>query len=944
MNKLKFFLLYIAIALAGTANAKTAINLDPDKANQMSVTFSEEGWIHTIKTNGTDPYACTTPLSIDLPYAEYKIQFQYTATKDIDGLQVFFLEKQSDGNYNTTEARSTKFGTLPATSVFQTATFIISKQMEDWNWGKAGDILRFDFGSNADNNIVIQLLGINGTDPWVESGRKDADAQEAARYLSTAYPCEISYVEVTSDQVKITGKTTKSDCHLLDGRSYARVHSGNFVSHIDGTLPSGDFTIVVDRYVYSEGYTYDRILSKWVIADANENLVSHARYADKVPELCVAAPGVFKSKKGLANITTASKEDFGEDELGIHSTTLNIVANNFIACNKNAAFAGDDDTETYDYLGTTYYIKKSKIAEYDALIQDCYNKGVVVAAVILFKSTGGTDQTGEVQYNHVMHHEECDGGNYAMPDLTDAEGSHAYAATINYLAQRYSTGEHGRIHHWIMQKEIDDQLTWTNMGDNPRLLRYIEAYEKSLRLTYNIVRQYDRNAYVLASLGSSWTGLKVDNPNYFASKSILNQLVNYSKLEGDFRWGVAYNPYPQDVYSPDFWNKDTRATYNENTKLCTLKNLEVLSDWALKRENYYKGEEKRLVILAECGTNAYLDSSENEEVQATGAAWAWKKANTNAGIDAIMWNSWADTAEGVEDGIYLGLRRNDEYTSYRGAWNIWADAGTGAEKATFAQYLEKLSVENWDAINAPVQITDAEYYRLNIDTTTASGTTATYDNSTHCYSFTTNGGDPQVLTAAITSDISVNANVLAFDYKSDKDFELQIFFANYNSSDRSYSLSEANSIRVKLPIAHEWIRTYINIAAYRDTYGWGCANDKLRIDLGGDSNIGANIGLRHMMLNSGQVEETVYLPVSLADTEIGNCTVTESRPGEYTIAATASDPNFMTQKLDTNLETTATTLIFEYKATADIDKVQFFFVDHNATEVRSLKVNLGIFS
>ncbi len=78
---------------------------------------------------------------------------------------------------------------------------------------------------------------------------------------------------------------------------------------------------------------------------------------------------------------------------------------------------------------------------------------------------------------------------------------------------------------------------------------------------------------------------------------MLTQNVRYSEVEGDFWWGVAYHPYPENLTKSDFWKNDTQSTYNPNTKFVTFKNLEVINDWILADENRYNGSVKRNLFL-----------------------------------------------------------------------------------------------------------------------------------------------------------------------------------------------------------------------------------------------------------------------------------------------------------------------------------------------------------
>lgn len=176
-----------------------------------------------------------------------------------------------------------------------------------------------------------------------------------------------------------------------------------------------------------------------------------------------------------------------------------------------------------------------------------------------------------------------------MPNLTTAKAFNLYAAALEHMASTHCTPGN-RISHWIMHNEVDFANEWTNMGDQP-MMRYLDRYIKSMRICYNIARQYDQNASVLGSYTHCWT---LADGNY-APKKMLEATVAYSEAEGDFRWGVAYHPYPQDLTKPSFWIDDTQATYSLNSKYVTFKNLEVIDAWIRQKENFYKGKTKRPV-------------------------------------------------------------------------------------------------------------------------------------------------------------------------------------------------------------------------------------------------------------------------------------------------------------------------------------------------------------
>lgn len=900
MNILKSILIFSTAMLGITAMANTGLGFNQSTASGLNIS-KDASSVYTIVTTNTDPHVKCDALSAALPFGDAKLQFQYQASADVDDLQLFFCDPE-------TEARSIHAGAvLKKTDVWQTATINIACAKNSFSWGSAGNILRMDFGNKSGITIKIRYMGINGSETPSDA-TKNTQSAAIAQYLSTTYPAEITDVKVTENKVIITGKTVADGCKLIDIRAYGTsAPLSNFADVAN--LPKGNFTIEKDRYIAVEGFTYDRLLSKWAVTDAGYSIQSHARYSDEVAAIRHAQPGVFKSKKGLGGIFNVNLGDI--DNLGLHSVTFNTILNAVISINKTS-----DYTIPYEYCGKTYYINPTQQDYNDMILKTCEQKGVVVAAIILI------NDGGDPQYATTMRHPECSGGFYTMPDMTDIEGMHAYAASISYLADRYSQTGNGRIHHWIMHNEVDQHRTWTNMGSTPLLLRYMDAYQKSLRLTSNIVRQYDPNAYVLGSYTSCWTGMNGDGG--YQPKTMMDLMVTYGNVEGDYRWGIADHPYPQDFFKPKFWIEDTNATYDESAGSCTFKNIEVISDWVLRREHYYKGTEKRILLFSENGVNSMDNSEANLKIQAAGACWAWKKVKRNAGVDAIMWHNWFDHPAEAADGVRLGLK--DSNLNPKRSWYVWQAAGTATEEAVFDEYKSVIGISSWDQIHAGVAKNGNEWQRFNLDTSTASGIKATYDGNYQCYTLVTTNTDPQILTDATTAALSTNSNVLAFDYQSDKDFTLQIFFSPFASEERS--------IKVPLKATSSWQRTYVDIAAMRNVYTWGAAGSQLRIDVGNASGITAK--LRHLCVNSGEIESHAVLGIT--SDGANKCTVTGDNSGAYTAVTSGSDPNFYSTKLPANLKTDANKLIFEYQSSTTLPTLQFYFVDY-AGELRSVKVS-----
>ena len=505
-------------------------------------------------------------------------------------------------------------------------------------------------------------------------GDKYQMAANIKDYLAKDYPSKVTNVQVTSDKVIIKGNCGGSGTYLL-----AEITPWQDVTELEKypytqDLSGGGFTVTVDRIVPNrEGIRYDKVFSKWAVVKVDgdrQTLDSHARYADDVVPKKSPEAVPLRNKKGFgAGDTDLYFSDCKEMNVG--SITMNVVLNDYIK----------GEGSGYSYGGQNYSLGAFK--DYvDRVTRRAGEMDLVVSAIIL------------CQTNSIFKDPENKGGNYTMPNLTTAKAFNLYAAALEHMASTHCTPGN-RISHWIMHNEVDFANEWTNMGDQP-MMRYLDRYIKSMRICYNIARQYDQNASVLGSYTHCWT---VADGNY-APKKMLEATVAYSEAEGDFRWGVAYHPYPQDLTKPSFWVNDTQATYSLNSKYVTFKNLEVIDAWIRQKENFYKGKTKRVLFLSEQGTNSPSYSESDLALQAAGGAWAWKKVSKLDGIDAIQWHNWADNK--AEGGLRIGLRTFAEGSvsnlTSKPVWYVWKAAGTAEEDSVFDQYKTTLGISDWDSI------------------------------------------------------------------------------------------------------------------------------------------------------------------------------------------------------------------------------------------------------
>lgn len=661
---------------------RVALTIPNEDINQ--VTYSASGGVYSFQTTGEDPHVRCSALPRNLFTEETALYFEYKSTTGINDLQLFF------GN-TWSEARSKHCGGFAATDDWTPVEIDLSSEVANFKWKWVGQYLRMDFGTQSGKQISIRNIFVQPKG-GIPKDRKFDLANHLNRYLYTPYNSRVDYVYVDNNVVSVQGTANGSGSfYLVEVPPYVDVTEE---THFETRIPiqSGNFDVTTERHANRNGHIYDRALSKWAIVRANGNtdeLVSTARYADEVEAKRNPEPIVLKNKKGLGSDFDSPYFMPDVKEMNIGSINVNVELSDIVAISPNTF----SDCSPYEYGGRTYYINNVNVRQLDERCKGCTDLGVVVNAIILVASN-----PRDAEVKKTIVYPGNTGGYFTMPNLTTLEGTMLYAAFFNFLADHYSSGEYGRINNLIMHNEIDCGQTWTNMGTVP-VMTFMDAYNKSIRLAYNIFRQYDQNVWVLQSQTNYWNVI-TDNGAGYSTHNMLRKTLDFIKVEGDFKWGVALHSYPCNMFEPRFWIYDTEATYDLDTKRLSFKNLEVMHHWMLAPSHLYKGKTKRICFLSENGTHSPDYTSSSLGYQAAGAAWAWMKTKKLSGIDAIQWHNFLDNR--YEGGLMIGLRYFNDYSAdpsgKKPAWYVWQVADTDGEEGYYAHYRNVIGISSWDDI------------------------------------------------------------------------------------------------------------------------------------------------------------------------------------------------------------------------------------------------------
>jgi hypothetical protein len=647
------------------ALGQIALELDLERSHHV-LAKALPGGGYEITTTGNDPYIHSKPLKVKYdPNKQIVLAFEYFCAKGLSDIQLFF------GDPATAKVNASGPEVL-ASEGWSSYALNIRTQQEPGSWRGGYKHFRLDLGRDAGR--TIQLRNIQLREPTakeLELERNAArDKQRIAFFdtklkgiVSAQHKASIERIEATEKKLRITVNLPESTgtLTLCEVPLYqSLVDRQQFIWQQPLASKSGKQTIEIDRI--RDGH--DRVFSSFVLmgqAATGPVPVSHQRFVDQMPAKWSLKRDRPKSKKGMSSGSPLHDLQMADYRaLGIHNATRNIVTSRLVQAEAN------DNTFTHQFNDTTIHIDRTAVKHLDRSLMAMRDLDVVVSAIIL------------IPKNTPMSHPDCaPQGIYAMANVVEPKGWNIYAAGLDFLARRYMRPDrkYGRITHWIMHNEVDAGWVWTNAGDKP-MDSYLDLYYRSMRTAQSVIRRYGDAGSVLISLTHHWT--TAHNSKCYAPRDMLDLLAKRSAAEGDFNWGIAYHPYPQNLRDPRTW-LDKKITYNFDTPLITPKNLEVL-DAFVKQPSMLRDGKVRVVVLSEQGSNSPKHDEASYRDQAASVVYTWLKFENLTSIESYVMHRWMDHPR--EGGLNLGLRtygKTAAQTRTKPAWDIYRKLGTPAQ-------------------------------------------------------------------------------------------------------------------------------------------------------------------------------------------------------------------------------------------------------------------------
>ncbi len=658
--------IFVVVLLEPCAHATEAISIRfmPESANDLTIVPSSDGW--QIVTQGDDPYVVGELSGSPSPETRI-LDFEYFSTTAINQLQAFI------GPPITVESRMDLPLLYQAEGWHRYSVDLV--ELAGKELPKSTRQIRLDFGNKT--GVKLQLRSIQLRSPSEQelqlkqrAAKRDRYnlqlAQRIDEYLSSPFPDVIHRVHITIDEITIEGSIDQvgnaAKRKLMEIPIWTSIGDINAESTIDLQQPLNDSTFRVTLARRFDGR--DRLHSSFVIvnSDAPNQLLSPRTFATEfaVPDETVAIPPKPRHQKGLACFSRRGPE---EDlrELDISAVTINLLLNGFVTDKPGK------HRQQIPVDGPPIYFDSAHFASFDDLIRTARKHEIVVSAIVLIHSPHRPGDQAPLAHN------ENDGGVYAMPNIATRRGALIYAFVLDQLAMRYRDplSDRGGITNWIAHNEIDFHRVWTNMGKQPRQC-VTETYYRSLRMIHNAAHIYQPHARVFASLTHHWVVPDDGAGRQLAPRDVIDKLARYSRLEGDFAWGVGYHPYPESLFADVAW-RDKSPTDSYDTPLITFQNLSVLTRY-LEQTELRDGQGKvRGILLSEQGFHTPDYSDRALTNQADSLAFAIAQVRKLPLIESLLYHRWIDHPD--EGGLKLGLRtlptREQPYGMKKKAWDVY---------------------------------------------------------------------------------------------------------------------------------------------------------------------------------------------------------------------------------------------------------------------------------
>lgn len=445
---------------------------------------------------------------------------------------------------------------------------------------------------------------------------------------------------------------------------------------------------------------------------------------------------ITTSKKGMSYHDISQ---IAEDGLNVHYGFIDIVYSDLEPQNYYSQENGH--TCGYEYDGMTLYFSDSKVNEYDTLIKNMNEKGIIVTAALINGKVG----IGNICEELISDRQTL--GYNSLPDAIQDSNLPAknkikcygfdieddivrkYIKVITrFLADRYdgngiNNDTTAMINNWVVGDEVNDRLGYNYMGSSTSDfdISYVQNYTNMFCVVYDDVKYYNASANVYVCLEHVWgeNNNSLKSPYNYSGKQFLNTFdAQIQEHYGEcIDWGLAYHPYSYPVQESVVWDDGMREEVDstDDSKIITMYNIEVLTDYMNTHLTY--NNQPRSIILSEQGYESNTSNNDNtayagqdgELLQAASIAYAYYKAECNSDIDAFILYRFCDIKGKESDSYGITEVESSDYDNmqqkyitkishYKYAYYIYKyiDTDCSATLTHFAK--ELMNIKEWSEV------------------------------------------------------------------------------------------------------------------------------------------------------------------------------------------------------------------------------------------------------
>lgn len=361
------------------------------------------------------------------------------------------------------------------------------------------------------------------------------------------------------------------------------------------------------------------------------------------------------AKKGLDGAPLEVYQD-----LSVKQLKLNLVLNSYFSKTPTA------NTVSFAYEGKTYYYRKQAVEAMDEQLKLFRDKSPMDVALVILVSCDKEFSLADAMAEQEMVEQKCDRkrGIFFMPEIATPEGEASYRAMMHFLTERYAKPSADRVPvlHWILHNEVDVQWVWTHAGLKT-LDEFMSLYVKTLKITSEMLGQFNKAATPYISLTRNWNGSHFDDPRKsYRPINLIRWLHRYEQRNGAFNWGIAQHPYGD---AP--WNKAKDISYDLLTPAVSMANIEVLNKMVECAQLKYNGQPRKIILSEQGFTSnrvnseapvaaSSLGSSAGETIQAASLLYTMAKLRYLDNIWAFHYHRYQDHPQ---EGSAFGLFKSD---------------------------------------------------------------------------------------------------------------------------------------------------------------------------------------------------------------------------------------------------------------------------------------------